>query len=567
MIFSNGGVTLDNLRSNKDVVDGLDHAGNRSHLKCIGLLEEDLHKPFIGVINTFNEMHPGHKHLREVSEAVKRGVYTAGGIPFEVNTISICDGITQSNFGMCFVLPSREIIADSVEVIAEAQRLDGLVLIASCDKIVPAMMMAAGRLNLPTVIVTGGPMLAGKFQGKDVAIYEIREAGAKVKQGLLSELEFKEFENNVCPTSGSCSMMGTANTMSCLTEVLGLSIPGSTTTPAVYSKKYRQAKQSGEIIVDLVKNNIRPRDIVTQEVLENTVVVDMAIGGSTNSVLHLPAIAQEFGLHLDSDDFERLCKRTPHLVNVKPSGKYSLEDFDLAGGIPAVIKELGEDHFHMGVQTIMGETWGTLCKDAKITDTDVIHPINDPLHKEGSLAILKGNLAPEGSVIKQTAVSEKMQKHTGPAKVYNSQEDSIAAMLNGEIKEGDVVVIRYEGPKGGPGMREMLAATAILMGAGLGETTALVTDGRFSGCTHGPCVGHVAPEAAKGGAIALVKDGDLITIDIPNRSIELHVSEEELAERKKSWVPIPCKVNSKYLRRYSKDVESVWKGAILRDEA
>lgn len=293
----------------------------------------------------------------------------------------------------------------------------------------------------------------------------------------------------------------------------------------------------------------------------------MAIGGSTNSVLHLPAIAQEFGLHLDSDDFERLCKRTPHLVNVKPSGKYSLEDFDLAGGIPAVIKELGEDHFHMGVQTIMGETWGTLCKDAKITDTDVIHPINDPLHKEGSLAILKGNLAPEGSVIKQTAVSEKMQKHTGPAKVYNSQEDSIAAMLNGEIKEGDVVVIRYEGPKGGPGMREMLAATAILMGAGLGETTALVTDGRFSGCTHGPCVGHVAPEAAKGGAIALVKDGDLITIDIPNRSIELRVSEEELAERKKSWVPIPCKVNSKYLRRYSKDVESVWKGAILRDEA
>ncbi len=551
-------------RSN-DLVDGVEHSGNRAHLKCIGLIDDELERPFIGVVNTYNEMHPGHKHLDEIAQAAKDGVRREGGIPFEYNTISICDGLAQGHIGMCSVLPSRDVIVDSVELVTEAQRLDGLILIASCDKIVPAMLMAAGRINIPTVIITGGPMLPGKFKGRDLSIYEIREAAAQVKQGKMSFSDFKEMEDNICPTAGSCSMMGTANTMSCLAEVLGLTVTKTATTHAVYSRKLREAKMSGILVMDLVKKDIKPRDIVNQASINNALVVDMAIGGSTNSTIHLPAIADEYGLSVKPDDFERISKSTPHILNVKPSGKYTLFDFDLAGGIPAVIKELGSKHLNLEVQTVSGECWAEIIKDCRNRDYNVITSLQQPLYQQGSLAILKGNLAPEGAVVKQSAVNQSMKVHTGAAKVYNSEEAAVQAMLNGKINKGEVIIIRYEGPKGGPGMREMLTATTILVGLGLGDSTALITDGRFSGGTRGPCIGHVAPEAAEGGPIAFVQDGDMISIDIPNRSIELKISEEELKRRAEGWQPIPIKSSSKYLRRYSMLVDSVWKGAVLKN--
>lgn len=547
------------------VVDGFEHAGNRAHLKCVGLLEDELHRPFIGVVNTFNEMHPGHKHLRTLADSVKDGVYREGGVPFEFNTISICDGVTQGHIGMCSVLPSRDIIVDSIELVVEAQQMDGMVLIASCDKIVPAMMMAAGRLNIPTVILTGGPMLPGKYNGKDLAIYEIREAGAKVEMGEMSEKEFKEMEDNICPTVGACSMMGTANTMACLAEALGLTVPGCSTTHAVYSRKLREAKMSGILVMDLVRKGIKPSDIVTKESMENMLVVDMAIGGSTNTTLHIPAIAHEFGYEIGPDDFERISRKTPHLANVKPSGKYSLIEFDMAGGIPSIIKELGEKHLNLDAKTVSGQTIGEFEPLVTTDLKDVIASLDDPVHEQGSLAILKGNIAPEGSVVKQSAVVPEMLVHKGPAKVYNSQEEAIEGMISKEVKEGDVVVIRYEGPKGGPGMREMLAATTTLVGLGLGETTALVTDGRFSGGSRGPCIGHVSPEAATGGLIALVEEGDIIEINIPERSVNLKVSHEELEERRKNWKPISKKAQGKYLERYSNLVGSVWDGAVLRN--
>jgi len=545
------------------VVDGVDRAGMRAHLKACGLLDEELEKPFIGIINTFNEMHPGHRHLRELAQAAKDGVRSAGGVPFEVNTISICDGLTQGHVGMCYVLASREIIADSIEVVVQAQQLDGIIIIASCDKIVPAGLMAIGRLNIPSVFVTGGPMLPGKFQGRDLAIYEIREAAGLVQNGKMSQEEFEEMEDCICPTSGSCSMMGTANTMSCVAEIMGLAIPGSSTTHAVYSKKFREAKQSGMIVVDLVEQNIKPKDIVNQKTMQNALAVTMAIGGSTNSTIHLPAIAQEFDLKITPEDFENTSKNTPHLVGVKPSGNYTLYDFDLAGGIPVVIKELGDQYLDLDVMTIMGRSWRTIIEKTANRNPDVITTSKTPLHQQGSLAILKGNLARIGAVVKQSAVVPSMHKHTGPAKVYNSQEDAVDAMFEGKIEHGDVIVLRYEGPKGGPGMREMLVATTVLMGLGLGETTALVTDGRFSGGTRGPCVGHIAPEAAECGPIALIEDGDMITIDIPERKLDLHVSDEILEKRKQNWKPMPIKVESKYLSRYSKLVGSVWEGALL----
>ncbi len=546
------------------VVDGIDRAGMRAHLKAIGLIDEELRRPFIGVVNSWNEMHPGHKHLREVAQVVKDGIRLAGGVPLEFNTISICDGIAQGHIGMCYVLPSREIITDSVEVVVEAQQLDGLVLIASCDKIVPAMLMAVGRLNLPSVVVTGGPMLPGKFKDRDLAIYEIREAAGQLQKGEITREEFKEMEDNICPSAGSCSMMGTANTMSCMAEVLGLTVPGCSTTHAVYSRKLREAKQSGVLVVDLLKKGIKPRDIVTADSFANAITVDMAIGGSTNTMLHLPAIANEFGLTITADDFEKTSKRTPHLVDVKPSGQCSLFDFDLAGGIPAVMKELGEQHLNLDAMTVNGKTWRSILANRQNRDNRIVRTLTNPLRKQGSLAILKGNLAPQGAVVKQSAVVEAMRVHTGPARVFDSQEEAIQAMFAGQINKGDVIVIRYEGPKGGPGMRELLAATSVLMGLGLGDSTALVTDGRFSGATRGPCIGHVAPEAATGGPIAFVRDGDLITIDIPNRSLMLDVSDEELEKRKQNLQAVPPKVDSKYLRRYSHLVDSVWRGAVLK---
>ena len=546
------------------VVDGIDRAGMRAHLKSCGLIDAEMDRPFIGIVNTFNEMHPGHRHLREIAQFAKDGVRMAGGVPFEFNTISICDGISQAHVGMCFVLASRELIVDSIEAVAQGQQLDGLVLIASCDKIVPAVLMAAGRLNIPSVVVTGGPMLPGKFQGRDLAIYEIREAAGLLANGKITEDEFKEMEDCICPTSGSCSMMGTANTMSCVSEALGLTVPMCSTTHAVYSKKLREAKESGALVVDLVKKGINPRDIVTEKSFRNALAINMAIGGSSNSLLHIPAIADEFGYVVTPEDFEEMSRKTPHLVGVKPSGKYTLYDFDMAGGIPAVVKVLGEKYLDLDVMTVNGKSWRENSEKSIVKNPEVITSLEAPLHAQGSLAILKGNLALEGAVVKQSAVVKQMQNHMGPAKVFNSQEEAVEAMFGGKINKGDVIVIRYEGPKGGPGMREMLVATTVLMGLDLGDSTALVTDGRFSGGTRGPCIGHIAPEAAEGGAIGLVEDGDLITIDIPNRKLELHVSDEVLAQRKKSWKPVPLKVDSRYLSRYSHLVGSVWKGAILK---
>lgn len=546
--------------------NGLDKAGGRTLLNALGLIDEDYKKPFIGVVNSWNEMHPGHKHLRDLAQAVKDGILAAGGVPFEFNTISICDGITQGHVGMCYVLPSREVITDSIELMAQSQQLDGLVFLAGCDKIVPGMAMAAGRINIPAVFVTGGPMLPGFFRGRYLAgAWEVREAAGKLRSGEITQKDYDEMEKSVCPTVGSCPMMGTANTMSCLMEALGLSVPGCGTTHAVYAKKIRQAKESGMLVVDLVKKDIKPRDLVTAESFANAITVDMAIGGSTNSLLHLPAIAGEFGLTVTPDDFEKTSRRTPHLVDVKPSGKYSLIDFDMAGGIPAVIKELGEKYLHLNAKTVNGKSWREILQDFENYNTQVITTVDKPLHQEGSLAILKGNLAPEGAVVKQSAVVLQMHVHTGPARVFDCQEKVIEAIYTGKITKGDVIVIRYEGPKGGPGMREMLSATSALVGFGLGDSTALVTDGRFSGATRGPCIGHVAPEAAAGGPIGLVREGDLITIDIPNRSLSVNITEEEMAERRKSWKPISPKVDSKYLRRYSHQVDSVWRGAVLKD--
>ena len=541
----------------------LKNASGRTLMNALGLTRDDYKKPFIGIVNSWNEMHPGHKHLRDLALEVKYGVYAAGGVPFEFNTISICDGIAQGHLGMCYVLPSREVIADSIELMVGAQSYDGLVFLCGCDKIVPGMAMAAGRLNLPTVFVTGGPMLPGFFKGKYFSGgWEVREAAGKLTSGEMTQDEYDAMEQSVCATLGSCPMLGTANTMSCMMEILGLTLPGCATTHAVYSRKVREAKESGALIVDLVKRDIKVRDIVTQASLNNGVVMNAAMGGSSNALLHLPAIADEFGYEVTAEDFDKANRNTPHLLNVKPSGAYSMIDFDQAGGIPALIKEV-RDRLDLSCRTVNGKTWEEIIPAYDNYNTDVIAPVNKPLHAEGSLAILKGNLCPEGAVVKQTAVSEKMLVHKGPARVFNSLESCDEAILAGKITHGDVLVIRYEGPKGGPGMREMLSSTGLLVSYGYGETTALVTDGRFSGATKGPCIGHVAPEAAIGGPIALVEDGDMISIDIPNHTLELLVDEQTLAERRKSWKPEPTKVRSKYLDRYSAMVGSVWKGAVL----
>ncbi|MBC7330844.1 MAG: dihydroxy-acid dehydratase [Synergistetes bacterium] len=545
------------------VVEGVEKAGMRALLKACGLIDEEIARPFVGVVNSWNEMHPGHRGFRQIAEAVKEGIRLAGGVPFEFNTISICDGITQGHKGMCYVLPSREIIADSIEVVAEAQQLDGLVFIAGCDKIVPGMLMAMMRLNIPSVMVTGGPMIPGSFKGRSLAIYEIREATGLLKRGLMTEEEFKEMEDSICPSFGSCSMMGTANTMSCFAEALGVALPGSATTHAVYSKKLREAKLSGIQVMRLIEKGIRPSDIVNESSFENAMKLVVAVGGSSNALLHIPAIAYEMGIKITPDDFDRISRTTPHLVNVKPSGPYTLKDLDDAGGIPVVMKELSP-LLNLDAKNIALSTLREVVEKAKNHNKEVIRPLDNPVHREGSLVILKGNLAPKGAVVKQTAVSPAMRVHTGPARVFDSGEDAVRSILEGKVSKGDVIVIRYEGPRGGPGMREMLSATAVLVGMGLGESTALITDGRFSGSTRGPCVGHISPEAASGGPIAIVQDGDLITIDIDNRKIELHLSSEEIERRFENWSPPPPKVDRGYLARYAQSVTSADEGAILR---
>jgi len=551
-------------RSN-EMVGGVNNGGNRVFLYATGLDREELEKPFIGIVNSWNEMNPGHKHLKELAQAVREGILAEGGTPFEFNTISICDGITEGHKGMCYVLPSRDVIADSIELIVEAQRLDGLVFLASCDKIVPGMAMACARLNLPSVIVTGGPMLAGKYKGKTIAGgYIVREAAKKLIDGEMSVDEYEQMEKSVCMGPGSCPSMETANTMCVVLESIGLSLPGSGTTHAVYTEKLRQARNSGKLVMKLVKENIRPKDYITIQNFNNAITVDMAVGGSTNTLIHLTAIAHEFGIKLTPQLFDDISKKTPHLANVMPSGKYTMLDLDEAGGSVAVVAELGERHLNLDVKAVTGQTWREIIRGRNSQNTDVIRTLSNPLREQGSIAILKGSLAPEGACVKQSAVEPEMMVHRGPAKVYEGEEDVIAAVQKGEIQSGDVVVLRYEGPKGGPGMREMLAATTQIMGYGLGKSVALVTDGRFSGATRGPCIGHITPEAAVGGPIVLVENGDMISIDIPKRILDLEVSIEVLAERRKKLILKEHPESNSYLYRYSKYVGNVWEGAILK---
>ena len=550
---------------NQEMTEGIVGAGNRTLLYALGVGKEEVEKPFIGIVNSWNEMHPGHKNLRELAAAVKEGVIAAGGQPFEFNTIALCDGETQGHNGMCFVLPSRDLIADSVEVMAEGQRLDGLVMLASCDKIVPAMAMAAGRLNIPAVIVTGGPMMPNPYKGRTFGgAWELREAAGKLTTGEISQKDYDAMEQCVCGGVGSCPMMGTANTMSCLMEPLGLSLPGCGTCHAVQAEKLRYARESGKLVMRLVKENRCPRDYITEQSFRNMMRVSAAIGGSTNTFLHIPAIAKAFGFRLDAEEFNKAGDSTPYLACIKPSGKYTLWDMHMAGGVPAVMKELGEKYLDMNQQCVTGQTWAEVLKDFDGTlNPEVIHHADDPVAPQGGLIVLKGNLAPAGAGIKRTAVDKKMWVHTGPARVFEREMDAILAIRNGQIQKGDVIVIRYEGPKGGPGMREMLAATTTLMGFGLGDSCALVTDGRFSGASRGPCIGHVSPEAALGGPIALVKDGDIIHIDLYQKSLTIDVSDEEMAQRRKAWTPHPPMVNSYYLDRYARLVGPTWEGAVL----
>ncbi len=532
-----------------DIKEGTERAPHRALLKALGLTDNDMSKPFIGIANSYTNLVPGHIHLRTLGEAVKEGILAAGGQPFEFDTIAVCDGIAMGHQGMRFSLPSREIIADSVEIMTQAHRLDGLVLVTNCDKVTPGMLMAAARMDIPAIVLTGGPMAAGKLDGKKVSYSNVPEALGQVVAGKLSKEELTRLENSACPGCGSCSGMFTANTMACMTEALGMSLPYCATSLANSSHKLRLAKETGERIVGLVKSNVKPSTILTQKAFENAIAVDMALGGSTNTVLHLTAIAKEAGLTLPLKTFDEIGRKVPHLSSMIPSGVYAIEDLDAAGGVPAVMHELS-DFLHLEQPTVSGYTVGENIKDARVKDANVIHPLSDPVHKEGGLAILTGNLAPKGAVVKTAAVSQKMQKHSGPAKVFDSENEAITAIRGQQIKPGDVVVIRYEGPRGGPGMPEMLFPTATIAGMGLSESVALITDGRFSGATRGPCIGHVAPEAFEGGPIAVLRDGDIITIDIAKRSLNVELSEQELNSRLAQWKPRPPKITKGYLSRY-----------------
>jgi dihydroxy-acid dehydratase len=542
---------------------GFQRAPHRALLKALGLSDNDIKKPFIGVVNSFTNVVPGHVHLHQVAEAVKAGIRSAGGVPFEFNTIAICDGIAMGHNGMRYSLPSRELIADSVESMVLAHRFDGIVLITTCDKITPGMLMAAARLNIPAIMVTGGPMLSGNYKGKKVGTDSMFEAIGKVAAGKMSEQELKCLEDVACPTCGSCNGLFTANTMACVTEALGMSLPGCATPAAVSAQRLRIAQATGERIVGLVKEDLKPLDIMVSNSFENAIMVDMALGGSTNTVLHVTAIANEAGVDLPLSIFDQLSKRVPHITNMIPAGPYDMQDLYQAGGIPAVMKTL-ENSLHLDSVTVTGKTVKENIAPANVTNPEVIRPLDNPVHKEGGIAVLYGNLAKDGSVVKAAGISPNMMVHSGPAKVFDSEEDSMNAILNKEIKEGDVVVIRYEGPKGGPGMREMLSPTASIAGMGLSESVALITDGRFSGATRGPCIGHVSPEAATGGAIGLVKDGDIIEIDVPNRKLGVKLSDEELAKRAKSWKPKEPSVKMGYLSRYAQLVQPASKGAVLK---
>lgn len=542
-------IVEDNMRSDR-IKKGIERAPHRSLLKALGFTDNELNKPLIGIANSFNEIIPGHIHLRQIVEAVKAGVREAGGVPVEFGVIGVCDGIAMNHEGMRYSLPSRDIIADSIEIMAHAHAFDGLVLVTSCDKITPGMMMAAFRVNIPSILIAGGPMLTGVYKKQRVNLISVFEAIGKVQKKAMTEDELKELESCACPTCGSCAGMFTANSMNCLSEAIGIALPGNGTIPAVFADRIRLAKETGKKIVELVEKGLAPRKIINRKSFENAIAVDMALGCSTNTVLHLMAIAKEAKVDLDLKVFDEISKKTPVLAKLIPAGYHSVVDLHFAGGIPAVLKELSKlNLIHLDVKTVSGKTLKQLLKDVEVLDREVIRPVENPYHKEGGIAILYGNLAPEGAVVKTSAVLPEMLKHVGPARVFDSEEEAYQAILAGKIKKGDVVVIRYEGPKGGPGMREMLSPTSAIVGMGLGGSVALITDGRFSGGTQGACIGHVSPEAAEGGPIALVKEGDLIEIDIPQRKLELKVSERELEERKKRWKPLKKKVEG-VLKKY-----------------
>ena len=546
------------------IVDGFANAPHRSLYHALGLTKEELERPLIGIVSSYNEIVPGHMNIDKIVEAVKAGVRLAGGTPIVFPAIAVCDGIAMGHIGMKYSLVTRDLIADSTEAMAMAHGFDGLVMVPNCDKNVPGLLMAAARLNLPTVFVSGGPMLAGRVDGKKRSLSAMFEATGAYAAGKMDAEKLEEFVNKVCPSCGSCSGMYTANSMNCLTEVLGMALSGNGTIPAPYSDRLILAKHAGMQVMECVKNNIRPRDIMTAEAFENAIAADMAIGCSTNSMLHIPAIANECGIKIDLDHINEISARTPNICHLAPAGPTYMEDLNEAGGIYAVMKELLDEGLLYGnVMTVTGKTLRENVQYCKVMDPEVIRPLDNPFMKEGGLAILKGNLAPDGCVVKRSAVAPEMLVHEGPARCFNSEEEAIAFIYSGKVQAGDVIVIRYEGPAGGPGMREMLSPTSAIAGAGLDKDVALITDGRFSGATRGASIGHVSPEAISGGNIAYVKDGDIISINIPEYKIELKVSDEELAERKKTMKLLEKPELTGYLKRYSKMVSSADKGAII----
>ncbi len=554
------------MRSHK-MTRGLEKAPHRSLLHALGLTREEINRPLIGIVNSASEVVPGHIHLNQLARAVKAGVRMQGGTPLEFSTIAVCDGLAMNHQGMRFSLPSRELIADSVEIMASAHPFDALVLIPNCDKVVPGMLMAMLRINIPSIIISGGPMMAGEFQGEPADLISVFEGVGKVKSRAMSEEELAELEESACPGCGSCSGMFTANSMNCLSEAIGLALPGNGTIPAVTSARTRLAKQAGMKIMELLEMDIKPRDIINPKSVANAVAVDMALGCSTNTVLHLPAIFSQAGLDLNLDIFDVMSKKTPNLCRLSPAGPHHLEDLHRAGGIPAVVSQLaGHNIFDLNALTVTGKTWGANLKDCRagIRDPQVIRSVDNPYSPEGGIAILKGNLAPQGAVVKQSAVAREMMFRTGPARVFEGEEQAVEAILQGNISSGDIVVIRNEGPKGGPGMREMLTPTSAIAGMGLDRTVALITDGRFSGGTRGAAIGHISPEAAEGGPIALVRDGDLIEINIYKGSLNLQVPDQELAARQKRHVPFKRETDSQFLTRYARDAGSASTGAIYQ---
>lgn len=547
-----------------NVKKGMQQAPHRSLFNALGFTEEEMDKPLVGVVSSYNEIVPGHMNLDKIVNAVKMGVAEAGGVPVVIPAIAVCDGIAMGHIGMKYSLVTRDLIADSTESLAIAHQFDALVMVPNCDKNVPGLLMAAARVNVPTVFVSGGPMLAGRVKGHKTSLSSMFEAVGACAAGKMTEEDVKEFEHKACPTCGSCSGMYTANSMNCLTEVLGMGLRGNGTIPAVYSERIKLAKHAGMAVMEMYRKNIRPRDIMTKDAIMNALTVDMALGCSTNSMLHLPAIAHEVGFDFDIKFANPISEKTPNLCHLAPAGPTYMEDLNEAGGVYAVMKELDSlGLINRDCMTVTGKTVGENIKDAKNLDPEVIRPVSNPYSRTGGLAVLSGNLAPDGSVVKRSAVVDEMLVHEGPARVFDCEDDAIVAIKGGKINPGDVVVIRYEGPKGGPGMREMLNPTSAIAGMGLGSSVALITDGRFSGASRGASIGHVSPEAAVGGPIALVEEGDIISIDIPKLSLNLKVSDEELEKRRQAWTPREPKVTTGYLKRYASMVTSGNRGAIL----